>query len=448
MSTEAEKILVKVPHDWDSIDESSIFKKLSKNRAPLFKYMQEISEEHYWHWEKARFVTPPKGLTATEAWYITREIRKLSSAETHVKAENGENFTLLRPSYADRLLRDIDMHAGGDFIIDQISNNETSKGERQKYLTRGIIEEAIASAQLEGASTTRKYARKMIAENKRPRNISDWMILNNHRTLQAVEDIYKNQELSMQMLLELQLSLTENTHKSNEIGRLREDSDEIVVMYRDKIAHVPPKHAFVKQELERLIEYANDTEHWQHPVIKAIIIHFWIGYLHPFVDGNGRLARTLFYWYMLKNKYWGVSYLPISTIIKRAPKKYTYAYIYTEQDNLDLTYFFDYNIWKLKKSIDEFTDYIERAQKENKEIERSLDGVMPIANDRQKQLVHYLLSDTDHFVTITSHMTLSAVSRGTARSDILALEKHGLVQAKKVGTNIRYSATEKLRLLV
>jgi Fic family protein len=287
----------------------------------------------------------------------------------------------------------------------------------------------------------------MIVENKKPRNKSEWMILNNYKTLQDIEETYKKQALSMQMLLDLQASLVENTHKPSEVGRLRKDSDEIVVTYRDKIAHVPPKEAFVKQELEKLVKYANDTENWVHPVIKAIIIHFWIGYLHPFVDGNGRLARTLFYWYMLKNKYWGVSYLPISLIIKRAPKKYTYAYIYSEQDNLDLTYFIDYNIRKIKKSIDEFIEYAEKAQQENKQIETRLQGVIT-ANDRQKQLVHYLISDNDHFVTITSHLTMNGISRGTARTDILSLEKCGLLTSKKVGTNIRYSANDKLKNLV
>lgn len=40
-----------------------------------------------------------------------------------------------------------------------------------------------------------------------------------------------------------------------------------------------------------------------HPAIRAIILHFWLGYDHPFVDGNGRTARALFYWAMLRQNY-------------------------------------------------------------------------------------------------------------------------------------------------
>ncbi len=444
MDTEAEKIIVRVPSD--NIDKDNVLEVLTNNRASFMKYMREISDKNYLHWEKARFVQPPDGITAAEAWHIARDIRKLGASPTPVNSDNGDSFTLFRPNYTDRLLREIDMHTGGDFIVNLNSHTKTSKAERQQYLTRGIIEEAIASSQLEGASTTRQYAKKMIAENKHPRTKDEWMILNNYRTLQAIDDTYKNQELSLQMLVELQASLTENTHDPEVVGRLRKDSDNIVVEYQGKVAHVPPKEAFVRQELDRLIQYVNDDNNWVHPVIKSIIIHFWIGYLHPFIDGNGRLARTLFYWYMLKNGYWAISYLPISMVIKRAPKKYAYAFIYSEQDNLDMTYFFDYHIKQVKKAIDEFLDYVDRGRQENIEVERNLEGVMLNANDRQKQIVHYLSLDSSNFVTITSHMTLSGVARGTARADILRLKKHGLIEPQKVGTNIRYFATDKLRL--
>jgi hypothetical protein len=142
-----EKIKIKLPAGWNLLDEAAVFKKFTENRDETMRYIHSISEEGYLHWEKARYVEPPKGLTSTEAWYLAREVRKLSSIKTPVRAENGDNFTIFRPDYTDRLLREIDMHAGGDFIFERVSTTEASKIERQKYITRGIIEEAIASSQ-------------------------------------------------------------------------------------------------------------------------------------------------------------------------------------------------------------------------------------------------------------------------------------------------------------
>ena len=440
-----ENIEVRLPHDWNDLKFADIFQKLTdKNRSGFFEYTDKVSEESYMHWERAKFVSPPEGLTASEAWYLAREIRKLSAKQTGIKTETGDYFTLYRPNYVDKYLRKIDMYAGGQFIVEHSS--DMARSEKQKYLTRGIIEEAIASSQLEGADTSRKYAKKMIAENKKPTNRSEWMIMNNYKTLQIVEENYKDRELSIEMLLELQSLLTENAIDETDKGRFRKDEDEIVVVYSGKVAHIPPKEDVLLKEINRLIKYVNNNDHFIHPVIKAIQIHFWIGYLHPFVDGNGRLARTLFYWYMIKNEYWAMAYLPISMVIKRSPKNYTYSYIYTEQDNHDLTYFFDYNIKKIVKSIDEFMEYVDKIKAENIEVEDKLRKLI-VLNDRQKQSIHYLLADSNQYLTITTHQNMNRISRGTARADIISLEKTGLITPIKYGVNIRYYASDKLRAL-
>lgn len=137
----------------------------------------------------------------------------------------------------------------------------------------------------------------------RARTKSEQMIINNYRVMRKIEEEYQSQPLSMYLLQNLQSQLTEKKTLDEQYnpGELRKDSDEIVVYYDKKIAHIPPKADFVKSELERLITYANDDADFVHPVIKAIQLHFWIGYLHPFPDGNGRLARSIFYWYLFKH---------------------------------------------------------------------------------------------------------------------------------------------------
>ena len=113
---------------------------------------------------------------------------------------------------------------------------------------------------------------------------------------------YKDKKLSREVLFDLHRLITKDTLEQNKQGRYRKDSDDVTINDKLKfIYYVPPKEAFVTQEIDRLIKYANDedSQGFAHPIIKAIFLHFWIGILHPFCDGNGRLARTLFYWYGL-----------------------------------------------------------------------------------------------------------------------------------------------------
>lgn len=180
-----------------------------------------------------------------------------------------------------------------------------------------------------------------------------------------------------------------------------------------------------------------------HPIIKAIFLHFWFGYLHPFTDGNGRLARALFYWYLLRENYWTFMYLPISMVIKRAPIQYAMAYIYSEQDSYDATYFFDFHIRKIMQALNDFNEYVSRKILENKEIDRIVSKDVHLV-DRQKYLIHHLISENDIYITITSHATLNSISRQTAAKDIKQLEKTGLIIGTREGKYIKYRATQKL----
>ena len=76
-----------------------------------------------------------------------------------------------------------------------------------------------------------------------------------------------------------------------------------------------------------------------HHHIRAIILHFWLAYGHPFVDGNGRTARALFYWAMLHEGYWLFEFISISNILRKAPAQYGLSFLYSETDDNDLTYF-------------------------------------------------------------------------------------------------------------
>ena len=84
--------------------------------------------------------------------------------------------------------------------------------------------------------------------------------------------------------------------------------------------------------------------------------------------GNGRTARSLFYWSMIRNNYWLIEYMSISRIINKEKKQYENAFLYTEYDDNDLTYFILYNLQVMKKSFEELKLYLKRKTEENNSI--------------------------------------------------------------------------------
>ena len=427
--------------DWEKI-----FSLFGKNQDKYRKLLEDANEPRYLYWDKFKFkFSSDDELTSEDKWYLVRQLRDLSSLVLPLQSEFGAFFKWIRIPSADENLHRIDMFAGGRLFNKSSTLLPTN---RTIFLNRGIIEEAIASSQLEGAHTTRKAAKEFLLNKRLPKNESEQMILNNFKTINAIAEDYKNQSLSTDLLYEIHAMLTDNTVDKSEQHRFRKNSDEIVVQGQigseEYITHIPPSENFINESIKKLIDYANDIDNkFTHPVIKAIVLHFWVGYLHPFTDGNGRLARGLFYWYLLRKGYWTFMYLPISTIIKKAPLQYAMAYIYTEQDNLDFTYFYDFHTQKIIQAIEEFEQYIDTKVDEKRSIDDLLDKKFDL-NDRQKQLIHYLISDVNPSASVTSHSLLQNISRQTAVRDLKFLEKKNLIYSKRSGKYIKYYPTEKL----
>ena len=248
------------------------------------------------------------------------------------------------------------------------------------------------------------------------------MIVNNYFGMEFLR-IHTDDDLSVPMLLELQEILTEGTlDDPKAVGRLRTESDDVrVVDQRDNTTvHVPPSANELDARMARLVEFANarDEEQFIHPVVKAILLHFMVGYDHPFVDGNGRTARALFYWSMARSGYWLTEFLSISTIIRRSPAQYVRAYVYSETDDNDVTYFLVYNLRAISQAIQALNVYLARKAKESRALEAALrgSGVANILNHRQVALLAHVQKYPDTTYTIESHRRSHNVTYETARS--------------------------------
>ncbi|HLD22255.1 MAG TPA: Fic family protein, partial [Patescibacteria group bacterium] len=339
--------------DISGIDNKKIAELLQNEKARL---LVQKSLSPYVHWEKIKHWPVSEGISNLELWAIIKILRNkvFDRKNSIIKNESGIFFSWT--SYLPKLeqfLHEIDLRLGGNLFV---TENQMSDELQHRLLSRGVMEEAIASSQLEGAHTSRKVAKQILLEGKKPRNKDEQMIVNNYQAMRLIESELKDKKLDEEFLFSLHKILTKNTLEDSEIARYRKDEDEIIVGddgSKNEIYHIPPKEKFVKEEIKKFIAYANNElldENFTHPVIKAIIIHFWLGYLHPFVDGNGRMARALFYWYLLREKYWAFGYLPLSKVMKNSPAQYRDAYIYTEQDDNDLTYFIEYNVNKINQA--------------------------------------------------------------------------------------------------
>lgn len=387
----------------------------------------------YLHWDKLQYYTPPEGLSHEEWWFGLKFRRRQQSRRVPLCDEAGSPFCYAQVDPIPEMLQKIDQGAGGFIRMpDQITNPET----KDQYYVNSLIQEAITSSQLEGAATTREVAKEMIRTQRPPRDKSERMILNNFRTMQRIGAL-KDQPLSKEVILEIHRIITDQTLDDNSAaGRVRRADEQVVVgdMYNE-VFHKPPTAEQLDDRMIAMCDFANDakaSEKFVHPVIRSIILHFWLAYDHPFVDGNGRVARALFYWSMLQHGYWLFEFISISQIILKAPVKYARAFLYTETDDNDLTYFIIQQLDVIRRATKELHEYIQRKTTSLHAVESRLRGMTQL-NHRQQALISHALRHPHQRYTFRSHQMSHGVVYQTARTDLIDLENRGLLSSRKVG---------------
>ncbi len=406
---------------------------LTKGSISDHDLQKEVSEynRRYLFWDELKYrVKDPEKRKVI--WGLMKFLRMLRYEHVSFKC------LTLTYSFIPEIVRGlhfIDRYLSGTIRI----HNKTIKLE-QSYIINSLMEEAIASSILEGAVTTRKKAKDMLLKGRKPKTNSDQMILNNYEAMRFILE-NKDEPLSKEMILEIHRIVTKGTIEDELVGVFR-STDDIVVAdpVTGTIYHTPPDCVKIDEFIQEMCNFANRIEksakqsagEFTHPVIKGIILHYLIGYLHPFNDGNGRTARSIFYWYVLSHGYWLFEYMPISRIILRSKKKYGLSYLYTEYDENDLTYFINYNIGCLQEALEDLLKFLEKKQSEQNATKAIIKKIENI-NPRQANILRYMMEHSDEYYTIRQIVHMYGIVYQTARTDLLHLVTIGYLKIEKRG---------------
>ncbi len=388
----------------------------------------------YLHWDDIRHRAAPESLTHDQWWAGIKQARRQLLQALPLADAEGKPFEVATPNEAQALLHEITQRASGVMgASEQVTNPDT----RNQYLIRGLMEEGITSSMLEGAVTTRQQAKELLRTERPPLTMDERMVVNNYRAMQFIIN-EEHTPLAPEMVFELHRIITDGTlDNPDAAGRLRvaDDGPVDVIDTRDnEILHTPPPVEQLPDRLEAMCRFANGEtpDRFVHPVVRSILLHFWLAYDHPFVDGNGRTARALFYWSMLRQDYWLCQYISISRVILDAPIQYARAFLHTETDENDATYFLFHQLDVIQKSLDKLHDYINSKMRHR----HSLEGRQQLRrhlNERQIDIVSHALQHPGNRYDIKQHQTAHGITYQTARTDLLGLVAQGLFHKHKIG---------------
>lgn len=313
----------------------------------------------------------------------------------------------------------------GNHIFEKIENQN---GLKEHFLQNSAIEEAITSAIYEGANSTRAKAKEFIETGKTPKNKDEWMLLSNYLAMKWIRE-NSTAQITPDLILKIHHIVTSNTLEGDDVnfqGRFRDDKVYVG-------SHQGIDHTKIVEALNQAIEVATKNKRYQHGLMKGILLHYFIAYIHPFFDGNGRTARTSFYFKCMKNQLKFVELLSISAHLKRGKgNAYERSFDLVVENDLDVTYFIDYCLDSLEAAIgrvEEKVEYLLSFGLLKKHYE---------LNSNQIMLLQKLA--LNKFVGVTSQIHSAEIgkTREVARKELKYLHAKGFLKETEKGNQLVY----------
>ncbi len=414
----------------------------------IFQLVATISDMPYLHWEQLRHRPPPAGYTPLECWKALKLKRQMSAAfHPRLRAYGPNLLRISRNASIEARLANLDRQLGGTITHGGAPIDETT---RDRYVSSSLMDEAIHSSLLEGAVSTRQAAKDMLREGRGPNNTDEQMIVNNYRAIMRLREMARS-PLTAEMVLELHSILTAETLSDpTGAGRMQTPEENRVYIWDSKhncIVHQPPPAEELPARLERLVAFANaddiEGDNYTHPIVRSILLHFQLAFDHPFFDGNGRLARALFYWSMLRRKYWMIEFISITRLLYRDRDPYMQAYLFVESDEQDATYFVLQQLDVIERAVSELHRYIERKRMEQQEIQHLVRKSADL-NPRQLALLGHAIRNRDAVYTHESHANSHRISIVASRIDLQSLVKLGYLLQSRSGRKFIYQPAKNL----
>jgi Fic family protein len=412
------------------------------NIETTFQKHQHVIMFDYLPWNKLKYKLGDVS-SYKEVWKKIKSMRKPSLYKVpQIKGINGSCFYINFTPKIIEYCSEVDQYTG--MVTSEshrISLNK--KSGFSLVVINSIMEESISSSQIEGASTSKKIAKEMIRGSKQPQDDSQKMILNDYLARRHIVDEVQKSALSHSLIKDIHSIVTKGLLNEEKCGNYRGSNDiKVYDNVTNEVLHEPPKFTEIQTLIDSLIEFANNQDKvlFIHPVVKASIIHFMIGYIHPFEDGNGRTARLLVYWYLLKEGYSIFETIIISKIIKLKVGQYQKAYLYTEHDDNDLTYFVLFHLEVISEAMKEFEEYRKRYESRLTLLRNKMrtHSERLNFNKRQEAFLINIVGNPGQIWDVKMYSNQTMIGWVTAKKDLDELAKQGFLTMLKSGKKFVY----------
>ena len=302
----------------------------------------------------------------------------------------------------------------------------------KKFQNEALVRSVHYGTHIEGNELDFRQAAKVM-EGKdviaRERDVQE--VINYRRAMEFIgtaKVVDRKIPVDEELIKKLHRLTVEKILDTNTSGEYRETQVVIRHSWTGEVSFKPPLSIAVPIQIKELIDFINkDAE--IHPVLKSGIVHYEFVRIHPFVDGNGRVARCLATLILFQEDYDIRKFFSLEEYFDTDPANYYRALQSVQEGNGDLTTWLEYYTQGLAIELAKIKDRVERISVDGK-LKKKLGGAPLLLSERQLKIIEYI-QETGYLQNSAFRQVFPMVSEDTVLNELKGLIKARLV--KKTG---------------
>ena len=276
-----------------------------------------------------------------------------------------------------------------------------------------LIIDSYNSATIEGARTTVERVKKSL---NNPKTKDDKMVANNVKVLHR---IYSGMDINENHIRLIWEELVKGACENTGIIGSKYRSGIVYVSDGTEVKYTPPSADEIPELMDKMFKYMDSKE---DSITRAIMSHLYFVIIHPFCDGNGRMARLITNYILFKTGYSNVKYISISNVIRQNIKEYYRTISKAEEDNCDASEFVNFMLKVIIKACDV-------ANKSSIEI-----------SDTAKAILRRM-KNINSEITVSKASKIIGKTEGYTRTVLNDLCDKNIMTRRKIGNKFVYSKT-------
>jgi len=350
-------------------------------------------------------------------------LKEISYKELPIKDFKGKNTVYLKNYVA--------LNVETVKLMSHVQSNDI-------YGFKAAEDEIAASNAIENINFSRESIRNIL-KGLAPKDDIEDRILGQKKGLEFIAD--KSNTITEENLHKLYMMMVDSFLKDDEDKLLKGNyyRHDGVFVVGNKVEHTGLDYRKLNEYMKLFIEFINEKDDISD-FDKGSIIHFYMVHIHPYFDGNGRMARMLHLWFLIQKGYAATLFVPFSSLIEKNRNAYYKAISQVEANqkisgDLDITPFIKY-----------FSEYVYSRIPENVAQANTFDKYDTalkdgIVTEKETQLWSFVLSHygTAEFSTKQLEKDFGNAAYATIRSFVLKFEELELLDSCKYGKRVKYS---------